>query len=236
MIRKVLLCCGVASSVLYIVGDILASLRYPGYRYTDYTLSELMAAGAPTRGLLIVLFIPYNLLAVAFGVGIWVSASPRRAARATGAMLGVYGAAGLAGLLLFRMNTRAVLAAGGGDWRNAMHPVVTVAISLVLVLIMAVGSRLLSKRFRYYTYGTILALIVFGMLTSLQTGRMVANQPTPWMGLEERVCAYVPMLWFVALAIGLLRTATVQPEAAARTSVAAPSARALTPSAGGGTH
>lgn len=234
MVRKVLLCCGVASSVLYIVGDILASLRYPGYRYTDYTLSELMAAGAPTRGLLIVLFIPYNLLAVAFGVGIWVSASPRRAARATGAMLGVYGAAGLAGLLLFRMNTRAVLAAGGGDWRNAMHPVVTVAISLVLVLIMAVGSRLLSKRFRYYTYGTILALIVFGVLTSLQTGRMVANQPTPWMGLEERVDIYATMLWVAALAVALLRSPAERFAVARGIPTSASTARSLTPTARGG--
>jgi hypothetical protein len=34
---------------------------------------------------------------------------------------------------------------------------------------------------------------------------MTANEPTPWMGVEERVTAYAPMLWFVVLAIGLLR-------------------------------
>jgi hypothetical protein len=34
MVRRILLICGIVSSVLYIAVDILATLRYPGYRYT----------------------------------------------------------------------------------------------------------------------------------------------------------------------------------------------------------
>ena len=33
--RKALLGCGVASSVLYVVTDVIASRRYPGYSYTN---------------------------------------------------------------------------------------------------------------------------------------------------------------------------------------------------------
>ena len=64
---------------------------------------------------------------------------------------------------------------------------------------------MLGKRFRYYSYGTIATLIVFGVLASLQAGRMAANQPTPWMGIEERINIYATMLWVAVLAIGLLR-------------------------------
>jgi hypothetical protein len=46
---------------------------------------------------------------------------------------------------------------------------------------------------------------VFGVLTSLQVGQMEANQPTPWMGVEERINIYATMLWVAVLAIGLLR-------------------------------
>jgi hypothetical protein len=46
---------------------------------------------------------------------------------------------------------------------------------------------------------------VFGVLASLQAGRMEANQPTPWMGIEERINIYATMLWMAVLAIGLLR-------------------------------
>jgi hypothetical protein len=70
---------------------------------------------------------------------------------------------------------------------------------------MGFGATLLGKRFRYYSYATIAVLVVFGLLTSLQAGKMVANEATPWMGLTERVNIYATMLWVAALAIGLLR-------------------------------
>jgi hypothetical protein len=47
--RKVLLSCGVAATLLYFGMDLLATWRYDGYSYTDQTISELSAVGAPTR-------------------------------------------------------------------------------------------------------------------------------------------------------------------------------------------
>jgi hypothetical protein len=35
---------------------------------------------------------------------------------------------------------------------------------------------------------------------------MQANEPTPWLGVVERITAYTPMLWIVVLAIALLRS------------------------------
>ena len=103
------------------------------------------------------------------------------------------------------MSIREVLAAGEATLRNAMHPPGTIVMSLFLVLAMAFGSTLLGRRFRYYTYGTIVTLVVFGVLASLQVGQLEANQPTPWMGIEERINIYATMLWLAVLAIGLLR-------------------------------
>ena len=77
--------------------------------------------------------------------------------------------------------------------------------SLFMLLAMGFGATLLGKRFRYYSYGTIAILVVFGVLTSLQAGKMEANEPTPWMGIEERINIYATMLWVAVLAIGLLR-------------------------------
>ena len=115
-----------------------------------------------------------------------------------------YTATGTAAQLFFPMKTREALAAGEGTLRNALHPPVTMVSVIFLLLAVGFGSTLLGKRFRYYSYGTILTLIVFGVLTSLQVGQMEANQPTPWMGLEERINIYATMLWVAVLAIGLL--------------------------------
>jgi hypothetical protein len=206
MVRKILLGCGIVSSVLYVVTDVLGTLRYEGYSYADQEFSELTAQGAPTRPLMVALNgIPYTLLVAAFAVGVWASAGPKRAARITGAMLLGYAAFGFAGGVLFPMRPREALAAGEGTLRNAMHIPATAVMSLFIVLAMGFGATLLGKRFRYYSYGTIALLIVFGVLTSLQAGQMVANQPTPWMGLTERINIYATMLWVAVLAIGLLR-------------------------------
>jgi hypothetical protein len=43
MVRRILLVCGVVSSVLYVMVDVLGPLRYPGYRYTEQQFSELTA-------------------------------------------------------------------------------------------------------------------------------------------------------------------------------------------------
>ena len=98
MVRRVLLGFGFASSVLYVVTDVLGTLRYEGYSNADQTFSELTAQGAPTRPLMVALNgIPYTLLVAAFAVGIWTTAGPKRAARITGAMLLGYAAFGMAG-------------------------------------------------------------------------------------------------------------------------------------------
>jgi amino acid transporter len=206
MVRKILLGCGVVSSVLYIAVDVLGSLRYPGYSYADQEFSELTAQGSPVRSLMIALNeIPYTLLVAAFAGGVWTSAEPKRAGRITGAMLIGYALSGMVTGVFFPMKRREALAAGEGTLRNAMHPPGTIVMSLFIVLAMSYGARLLGRRFLYYSYGTIAILIVFGVLTSLQVGRMEANEPTPWMGVEERINIYATMLWVAALAIGHLR-------------------------------
>ena len=98
MVRKILLGCGVVSSVLYIVTDLLGTLRYQGYSNVDQEFSDLTAQGAPTRPLMVALNgIPYTLLVAAFARGVWTTAGPKWAARITGAMLLGYAAFGFAG-------------------------------------------------------------------------------------------------------------------------------------------
>jgi len=45
MVRKLLLICGILSSLLYVGTDILAAMLYEGYSYTSQSISELGAIG-----------------------------------------------------------------------------------------------------------------------------------------------------------------------------------------------
>src|SRR5829696_4367591 len=130
MLRKILLGCGIVSSVLYVISDVIGALRYPGYSYTDQEFSELTAQGSPVRPLMIALNeIPYTLLVLAFAVGIWKSAGRTRTGRITAAMLIGYAAFGMAGGVVFPMKPREALAAGEGTLRNAMHIPATMVMS-----------------------------------------------------------------------------------------------------------
>jgi uncharacterized membrane protein len=77
---------------------------------------------------------------------------------------------------------------------------------ILFILVTIFGSRLLGKRFRWYSYATIAVTLVTGFMVGMQAEQMQANEPTPWLGVIERITAYTPMLWIVVLAIGLLRT------------------------------
>ena len=200
-LRKALLICGVLSSLVYIGYDLLAAVFHGGYHsFTAQTISELDARGAPTRAMITPLLILYDLLTIAFGVGVWMAARGGRALRVTAITLIGLGALGLPGPWLFPMNLRGV----GGDGE---HLVGTGVMVLLIVTGIGFGAFALGRRFRVYSFATMLATLLFGTLTSVQAKGMVTGEPTPWIGIMERACIGAFLLWVVVLAVALLRTA-----------------------------
>jgi len=193
----ILVACGVTSSILYVAGiDLVAAVLYPDYHgYTSQMVSELMAVGAPTRSLLVWLFLAYNLLVFAFALGIWVSPRERRMTRLTAAALAGYGVLSTAGLFLAPMDLRGTVA----SQRDGLHIAVTFAMSVFIVASMACGAFVHGQTFRLYSFGTIAAVVVFGALAGFLASPMPG--PTPGLGLAERVNIYLTMLWFLVFAL-----------------------------------
>jgi Protein of unknown function (DUF998) len=204
MLRKILLGCGIVASVLWVVADVLAALRYEGYSYTDQTISELSAIDAPTRPLLVAVGIPWSVLVIAFGVGVWGASGRNRALRVVAGLLVGLGVLGFVWPFT-PMHQREVLAAGGNTLTDTLHVSMAAADSLLFLLAMGFGAAALGKRFRLYSIGTILLLLVFGALAALDSPRIEANEPTPWVGVLERINVYASMLWVAVLAGTLLR-------------------------------
>jgi hypothetical protein len=76
---------------------------------------------------------------------------------------------------------------------------------LFMLLIIGFGTTAFGKRFRLYSIGTILVVVVFGALAGMDAPRIEANLPTPWVGVTERINIDVSLLRVVVLAIALLR-------------------------------
>ena len=179
-LRRALLVCGVLSSLVYVGIDQLAAVRQPAYHsFMAQTISELGARGAPTKSMVDPLFIVYDLLTIAFGIGVWSAARGSRALRVSGAMWIALGAGGLPGPWLFPMNLRGV----GGD---ARHIIATGGMVLFIVTGIVSGAIARGRAFRFYSLATVLATLVFGLLTSVQAKGLVTGEPTPWIGLIER--------------------------------------------------
>jgi Protein of unknown function (DUF998) len=200
-----LLVCGILSSLLYAVTLVLAPMLWEDYSSTSQTVSELFAIGAPSRPLVVPLFLAYGFLVIAFGLGVWGSAGRKRASvRVVGGLLVAYGFVGLAGPF-FPIHLREVLAAGGGTLTDTMHGIITMVLVLFMLLAIGFGAAAFGKRFSLYSIATILMLVAGGALAALDQPRLVANLPTPWMGVTERINIGVFLLWVVVLAFTLLR-------------------------------
>ncbi len=200
MIRKILLACGVLSSVLYLATDMSAWSRYPGYNPVSQAFSELLAEGAPTRPFLVrVAGAPYNLLVAALGVGVGISPGRQHVTRITGALLVLYAGLSYLGGTVFQMDPRGI----AGSARTRRHERATAVMVCSMLLAMVCGTFLHGMRFRLYSLGTLLTVLVGASLSFRQAAKLAANQPAPWLGLMERVNIYAWMLWVAALALSL---------------------------------
>jgi hypothetical protein len=202
VLRRVLVACGFVSSLLYVVMNVVVAARYSGYDSISQTVSELSAVGAPTRPLWVQLAFAYDLLLIAFGIGVWISAARRWQVRVVGALLVIYAAFGL---FWPPMHQRATLAAGGGTISDTLHLVWAGVSVLGMVLFIAFGAAALGNWFRLYSMGTIVVILAFGMLTGISGPRVSANLPTPWVGVWERISILAYLLWLAVLSIYLLR-------------------------------
>lgn len=201
---RLLVGAGIAMFAWYIAMDVIATVRYDGYSYTDWTISELSAVGAPTRTMWIAAGVVYQLLAFAFGFGVLRMAGRQRTLRIAGWILVVSAVVGP--LWWFApMHQREVLAADGGDWRDTMHLVLAGVSSLEFFAVMGVAAFAFGRGFRLYTFAAIAVMFVFGMLMNTMVNDVADNADTPWLGIWERITVEGAMLWQAVFAAVLIR-------------------------------
>jgi len=195
------LVCGILAPVLYVATDVIAAVRWEGYSYVAQTISETFAIGAPTRPLILLRGVGYSMLVMAFGVGVIESARGKRRLLVAGALLVGISIVDLLAPFVAPMNLRGT----ERTLTDTMHIVLASVDVLFILLIIGFGASTFGKRFRRYSIGTILIVLVFGTLAGLDGPRIAENLPTPWLGVTERISVFSYMLWIMVLAIGLSR-------------------------------
>jgi CubicO group peptidase (beta-lactamase class C family) len=209
-LHRLLLISGVLAALLYVATDILGGLLYQGYSFTSQAISELAAVGAPSKPFVDPLFLLYDVLALAFAVGVIWAAGRRRALRITGIFLAGHAVAGLVAALADRFHlfseSFAMHQRGSGTLASDLpHIVLTGAIVVSVLLAVGFGGFALGQRFRAYSIATLAVIITLTSWTGLYAGRLAAGQTTIGMGIVERTAVYAMMLWFAVLGAALLR-------------------------------
>jgi protein-S-isoprenylcysteine O-methyltransferase Ste14 len=201
LLKKTLLICGILSSFLYVALTIIGAMQWEGYNSISQTVSELFAIDAPSRSLVIPLMFTYSLLMFAFGLGILLSSYGKRSLRFVGGLIIGKEVLGSVATLLAPMHLRGV----DGTLTDTMHAVITGIGVLLLLLTVGFGAASFGKKFRFYSIATFLILCVFGTLSGLEGPQLAANQPTPLLGIWERINIFSYMLWVVVLSVILLQ-------------------------------
>ncbi len=194
--KRYLLICGVLSSLFYIAMNTFIPLLFDGYSIRSHTISELSAIGAPTRQLWVVMAFVYMLLFAAFGIGVFKASNENRRLRTLAIIIFAYCAWNFYWPPMHQRGIEPSLT-------DTLHIVWASVTVILMMLMMGFGAAALGTKFRVYTIGTMILLMGFGFMTSLDAPKIPLNLPTPLLGIWERILIALFMLWVIVLAITL---------------------------------
>lgn len=204
-LTRLLLVCGIAVAALFLAMDLVAAFRlYPGYDYTSQQVSELSAIGAPSRDFWTAMGYPYAALTLAFAIGVWRAAAGRLSLRIAAVLIGIFAVNGLIWGLVAPMHMRGT----GFTGTDTLHIAFAASAVALLLVFMIAGAAALGRGFRLFTAVAVIAMLAAGAVVSTAIPAIAAGEPTPWMGLVERVSVFAPMVWMGVFAVVLMRERT----------------------------
>jgi len=201
--RRLLFLSGMLSSLVFISADLISATSWKGYSYCSQVISELMAINAVPRPVAVPLFVVCDILVLTFGSSLLIFTTERRLRLAGGFIIGA-GITSLITTLFFPMHLRTEAA----TISDTIHIIFTGVTTVLMLLAIVAAAAVYGKRFRYYSIFTIMILLIFGALAGLDVPRIADGQPTPWLGLTERVTIGAYVLWVAVLSIRLSRFST----------------------------
>lgn len=190
--KNVFAICGLLAGFLFIGGDLLGVALWKGYKILFQSISELTATGAPTRPVVLPIFLLSHLLLVAFGFAIWEAAGENAGMKVLSVLVIGNGLSSVIAALFPMTLGRTARLSDPGAALGAISVVLMVA-ALIVAAIATDGWV------RWLSIGVVAA---FAALTVVG----LTLQATPHIGLQERVMSYGWLIWVGIVAIALLRS------------------------------
>jgi len=202
--KKIMLFCGIGAPLVYAFTVFLGGFLRPDYNPFAQSISSLVGTGAPNKALLDPLFAIYNVLTLAFGIGVWqiVQGDPANRRRrlglvAAGALI-LGGVVGIATLLFPEPAEGSPLNSIG-----TMHIILASLSSLTTMLTISLMGFWFRAGFSLRGYGTysFLSVLVVFLSGGVAAASIASN--SAFGGLAERVTIGGFMQWLFIVAIKL---------------------------------
>ena len=202
MSQTLLYTSGILIPVVYCCMYVLGGALRPGYSHVSHSVSELLAPGAPNKGLLVVIQTIYAVLHIAFGLGVL------RFVQGSGydQLLGRAGAYLIVALGMVTLGTVVFPQDAEGTpetTASTLHKVLVfgglIPLSILSTLLIGLWMRRIPifPGFDLYSFITLVAIVVMGAAGG-------ATVETRYAGLVERIAAIVTQQWLFILGLRLL--------------------------------
>lgn len=197
VLQRILLSCGIIAPLLYLGTDLIAGKLLTGYNFSAQSMSELGAAGSPTRPLVVAMTLAASALMIAFGAGVWLAAGESLMQRVVAGLILGNAIVGLIATLFFP-NQYGVRPEFGTPGVLLMFISV-----LCFVLAMIFGALAYQGWMRFLSILIPVAYVLLALLR-FATAKSSTAGATVMIGTQERTMAYSFLLWTLALAVYLL--------------------------------
>ncbi len=214
-----LLWAGVAAAVWYTAVVLIGALATPGYSHIGEHVSTLYQSGAPNGAWIAALFAVYNLLILAFGVGVFRLVSNRggvrrRIGQVGGVALALTAIAGVMDVV-FRQDPIGSPATTAGKLHIAFAGLASLLTILAIALVASWAlARSELRGFGWYSVVTLVVIVVSGPVAAVATAGL-----WPTMGLLERIPIFGFVQWAAITSIILSRWQPVSEDPASAASV-----------------
>jgi hypothetical protein len=215
--RNLLIKCAAVIGIAACLGDLLMTHllgnRYPGYNSNLQSMSELGEGSSPVAGIASAWWIIMGVMFIFFGYGFHRAFQQfGKTARAAGWMLALYGIGEGLGSGLIAGTPGKAFRTPGSIFHNLVGGVGMLAAILLPLLVLSIYRARRSPVMYWYSWITTAAGIFFLILFGVSSFYHPSGSWISYAGLWQRLCMLTYYLFFICLAVLMLRWKNIVPD------------------------
>lgn len=194
---KFLLTLGILAPIVKIATDVFAIRMWKGYSFVSQSISELSASGAPTRSTVLLLDLLFDLLIVAFAIGLWQQPDQSHILRIVSALIVANAVISFFVTLFIPMQINS----DGISSASTIHVVLMAIGVFSFMAAMGLAGFAFDDWIRYVSLGILVAYFVLAGIRLILPSGTIGDTEQVTSGIQERTMVLGYLFWLCALSV-----------------------------------